>query len=91
MTPVFFVFQDGSCRINLGLSGNGDTVVALSSEIDIVVPRKSDKVKIMGGAQRGSTGKLIGIDGSDGIVKEDATFEVKILEMNILAKVAQSG
>lgn len=90
MTPVFFVFQDGSCRINLGSSGNGDTVVALSSEIDIVVPRKSDKVKIMGGAQRGSTGKLIGIDGSDGIVKEDATFEVKILEMNILAKVAQS-
>lgn len=85
------VLPDGSCRINLGLSGNGDTVVALSSEIDIVVPRKSDKVKIMGGAQRGSTGKLIGIDGSDGIVKEDATFEVKILEMNILAKVAQSG
>ncbi|KAG5544136.1 hypothetical protein RHGRI_016773 [Rhododendron griersonianum] len=85
------VLPDGSCRINLGSSGNGDTVVALSSEIDIVVPRKSDKVKIMGGAQRGSTGKLIGIDGSDGIVKEDATFEVKILEMNILAKVAQSG
>ncbi|XP_058218141.1 putative transcription elongation factor SPT5 homolog 1 isoform X2 [Rhododendron vialii] len=84
------VLPDGSCRINLGSSGNGDTVVALSSEIDIVVPRKSDKVKIMGGAQRGSTGKLIGIDGSDGIVKEDATFEVKILEMNILAKVAQS-
>ncbi|KAG5526318.1 hypothetical protein RHGRI_032561 [Rhododendron griersonianum] len=84
------VLSDGSCRINLGSSGDGDTVIALSSQIDLVVPRKSDKVKIMSGALRGSTGKLIGVDGSDGIVKQDATFEVRILEMNILAKVAQS-
>lgn len=65
-------------------------MIALSSQIDLVVPRKSDKVKIMSGALRGSTGKLIGVDGSDGIVKQDATFEVRILEINILAKVAQS-
>ncbi|KAH7833278.1 hypothetical protein Vadar_004736 [Vaccinium darrowii] len=84
------VLSDGSCRINLGSNGNGNTVIAHPTEIDLVVPRKSDKVKIMSGAQRGSTGKLIGIDGSDGIVKEDATLEVTILEMNILAKVAQS-
>ncbi|KAF7125062.1 hypothetical protein RHSIM_Rhsim12G0009500 [Rhododendron simsii] len=84
------VLSDGSCRINLGSSGNGDTVIALSSQIDLVVPMKSDKVKIMSGALRGSTGKLIGVDGSDGIVKQDATFEVMILALNILAKVAQS-
>ncbi|KAI8526637.1 hypothetical protein RHMOL_Rhmol12G0011200 [Rhododendron molle] len=84
------VLSDGSCRINLGLSGDGDTVIALSSQIDLVVPGKSDKVKIMSGALRGSTGKLIGVDGSDGIVKQDATFEVRIVEINILAKVAQS-
>ncbi|KAE9454872.1 hypothetical protein C3L33_13228, partial [Rhododendron williamsianum] len=57
------VLSDGSCRINLGSSGDGDTVIALSSQIDLVVPRKSDKVKIMSGALRGSTGKLIGVDG----------------------------
>ncbi|KAL7208512.1 hypothetical protein ACSBR1_030284 [Camellia fascicularis] len=83
------VLPDGSCRIALGSSGNGEIVTALPSEIDVVVPRKSDKVKIMGGAQRGSTGKLIGVDGSDGIVKVDDTLDVKILDMNILAKLAQ--
>nr|GMD99062.1 putative transcription elongation factor SPT5 homolog 1 [Ipomoea batatas] len=48
--------------------------------------RKSDKIKIMGGAQRGTTGKLIGVDGTDGIVKIDDTLDVKILDMVILAK-----
>ncbi|KAI8021966.1 hypothetical protein LOK49_LG03G03255 [Camellia lanceoleosa] len=81
--------MDGSCRIALGSSGNGEIVTALPSEIDVVVLRKSDKVKIMGGAQRGSTGKLIGVDGSDGIVKVDDTLDVKILDMDILAKLAQ--
>ncbi|KAI8015931.1 hypothetical protein LOK49_LG05G01822 [Camellia lanceoleosa] len=84
MSPV-----DGSCRIALGSSGNGEIVTALPSEIDVVVLRKSDKVKIMGGAQRGSIGKLIGVDGSDGIVKVDDTLDVKILDMDILAKSAR--
>lgn len=42
----------------------------------------------MNGTLRGVTGKLIGIDGSDGIVKLDDTYEVKILDMVILAKLA---
>ncbi|XP_057490454.1 putative transcription elongation factor SPT5 homolog 1 isoform X2 [Actinidia eriantha] len=84
------VLPDGSCSINLGSSGNGETVTALPDEIEIVVPRKSDKIKIMGGPQRGQTGRLIGIDGSDGIVKVDEYFDVKILDMNILAKLVQS-
>lgn len=44
----------------------------------------------MGGAYRGATGKLIGIDGTDGIVKLDDTLDVKILDMVILAKQAWS-
>lgn len=44
----------------------------------------------MGGAQRGFTGKLIGVDGSDGIVKVDESLDVKILDMGILAKLVQS-
>lgn len=54
----------------------------------MVRPKKSDKIKIMNGTLRGVTGKLIGIDGSDGIVKLDDTYEVKILDMVILAKLA---
>ncbi|OVA16081.1 Transcription elongation factor Spt5 [Macleaya cordata] len=84
------VLPDGSCKVSLGSSGNGETVTALPNELEMVVPRKSDKIKIMSGAQRGATGKLIGIDGTDGIVKVDDTLDVKILDMVILAKLAQS-
>lgn len=89
MVPLTCVcLQDGSCKVALGSSGNGETVPALPTEMEMVVPKKSDKIKIMSGAQRGATGKLIGIDGTDGIVKVDDTFDVKILDMVILAKLA---
>lgn len=68
------------------MSGNGESVNAVPGEVEAVVPRKSDKIKIMGGAYRGATGKLIGIDGTDGIVKLDDSLDVKILDMVILAK-----
>ncbi|GAA0147810.1 hypothetical protein LIER_36587 [Lithospermum erythrorhizon] len=82
------LLPDGSCRIALGANGSGDTVTALPGDIDVVVPRKNDRIKIMGGAQRGATGKLIGVDGVDGIVKVDDTLDVKILDMDSLAKLA---
>ena len=86
---LVLVDQDGSCKIVLGDHGNGETITALPSEIEMVVPRKSDKIKILGGAHRGATGKLIGVDGTDGIVKLEDTLDVKILDMVILAKLAQ--
>ncbi|KAL5225364.1 hypothetical protein ABZP36_012003 [Zizania latifolia] len=82
------VLTDGSCRVALGSSGDGDIVAVLPNEVEVVRPKKSDKIKIMNGNFRGYTGKLIGIDGSDGIVKLDDTYEVKILDMVILAKLA---
>lgn len=65
--------QDGSCKIVIGSSNTGETVSAFPNEIEMVVPRKSDKIKIMGGAREGATGKLIGVKGTDGIVKVDET------------------
>ncbi|KAL4581502.1 hypothetical protein LXL04_006023 [Taraxacum kok-saghyz] len=85
------VLLDGACRVGLGTSGKGDVITANPNEIEVVVPRKSDKIKIMGGAQRGATGKLIGVDGTDGIVKVDDTLDVKILDMVILAKLPHSS
>ncbi|XP_076900340.1 putative transcription elongation factor SPT5 homolog 1 isoform X2 [Bidens hawaiensis] len=82
------VLLDGGCRVALGTNGNGEVITASPSEIEVVVPRKSDKIKILGGAQRGVTGKLIGVDGTDGIVKVDDNLDVKILDMVILAKLA---
>ncbi|KAG1327069.1 Transcription elongation factor SPT5 [Cocos nucifera] len=82
------VLMDGSCKVALESAGNKEIVTAPPSELEVVRPRKSDKIKIMNGSLRGVTGKLIGIDGSDGIVKLDDTYEVKILDMVILAKLA---
>uniref|UniRef100_A0A0E0L958 Transcription elongation factor SPT5 n=1 Tax=Oryza punctata TaxID=4537 RepID=A0A0E0L958_ORYPU len=82
------VLADGSCRVALGSSGNGEIVTVLPNELEVIRPKKSDKIKIMNGNFRGYSGKLIGIDGSDGIVKLDDTYEVKILDMVILAKLA---
>ena len=86
---LFHIFQDGSCRIVLGSSGNGETITVLPNEMDVVVPRKNNKIKIMAGVLHGVTGKLIGVDGSDGIVKVDDTLDVKILDLVLLAKLAQ--
>jgi transcription elongation factor SPT5 len=85
---VHFNLQDGSCRVALGSSGNGDVVTVLANEVEVIRPKKSDRIKILNGNFRGYTGKLIGIDGSDGIVRLDETYEVKILDMVILAKLA---
>ncbi|CAN6198378.1 unnamed protein product [Urochloa humidicola] len=82
------VLGDGSCRVALGSSGSGDMVTVLPNELEVIRPKKSDRIKILNGNFRGYTGKLIGIDGSDGIVKLDDTYEVKILDMVILAKLA---
>ena len=68
-----------------GLSGHGDLITVNPLEMEQVVPKKSDKIKVISGEFRNSTGKLIGIDGADGIVKMDDTLDVKILDMSILA------
>ncbi|KAK8579903.1 hypothetical protein V6N13_143061 [Hibiscus sabdariffa] len=80
------VLPDGSCKVALGSSGSSDIIIALPSEMEIVPPKKSDKIKIMGGSLRGLTGKLIGVDGTDGIVRIDDSLDVKILDLVILAK-----
>ncbi|XP_056861795.1 putative transcription elongation factor SPT5 homolog 2 isoform X2 [Raphanus sativus] len=80
------VFSDGSCVVALGDRGEGETVVAIQSEVRLVCPRKNERVKIVGGKHRGSLAKLIGLDGSDGIVKLDDTLDVKILNLDLLAK-----
>lgn len=74
----------------LGSNSNGESINVFPNEIEIVAPRKAEKIRIMGGTHRGATGKLIGIDGTDGIVKIDDTLDVKILDMAILAKLVQT-
>ncbi|CAN6233267.1 unnamed protein product [Urochloa humidicola] len=82
------VLPDGSCRIALGSLGNGDELIATANEVEVVRPKKNEKLKVMNGIMRGVTGKLIGVDGSDGIVRVEGSLDVKIVDMVILGKVA---
>nr|POF22490.1 putative transcription elongation factor spt5 like 1 [Quercus suber] len=82
------VLMDGSCRIVLG--DNGETMTALLDEMDVVAPWKNDKVKIMAGVQCGTTGKLIGVDGSDRIVKVDDPHDHRIVAGKALAACSNS-
>ncbi|XP_044952999.1 putative transcription elongation factor SPT5 homolog 1 isoform X2 [Hordeum vulgare subsp. vulgare] len=79
---------DGSYRVALGSSGSGDEVTALPDELEIIRPKKSDRVKIMNGAMRGVIGRLIGVDGSDVIVRVEGSLELKIVDLGILGKLA---
>ncbi|KAI5680813.1 hypothetical protein M9H77_02040 [Catharanthus roseus] len=87
------VLPDGSCRVALleGSGGNGEIITVLPTEIVPVQPKKQERLKILGGAHRGATGKLIGIDVDDGIVKLDITLDVQILDLKILAKLPAEG
>ncbi|KAJ1688274.1 hypothetical protein LUZ63_019664 [Rhynchospora breviuscula] len=80
------VLPDGSYRVAMGASGDGEIYIVTQTDVEVIRPKKSEKIKVMNGSLRGSTGKLIGVDGSDGIVKLDGSFDVKILDMNLLAK-----
>lgn len=85
---MLFPLQDGTCRVGLGSSGEGDTILVSQADMELVLPRKTDKVKIVSGENRGMTGKLMGIDGADGIVKLDESLDIRILDMSSLSKIA---
>ena len=79
-------YQDGTCRVALGSAGDGDIIMISQIEMELVPPKKTDKIKIVSGEYRGCTGKLMGIDGADGIVKLDDTLDIRILDMSCLSK-----
>jgi len=57
-------------------------------EIEVVRPAKKDRLVIVKGELQGHTGTLIGIDGTDGIVKMTTNSDIKILDLKSCAKLA---
>lgn len=47
-----------------------------------VLPKKTNKIKILLGEFSKRVGKLIGIDGTNGIVELDDTLDIKIQNIN---------
>ncbi|PIK38073.1 putative transcription elongation factor SPT5 isoform X2 [Apostichopus japonicus] len=87
------IYKHGVIR---GMSGSMCSIYLLDEDriVDVqcehlepVMPTKSDRVKVITGEDRESTGVLINIDGEDGIVKMDLGHSnIKILSLNSLAK-----
>jgi len=78
------VLSDSSCKV--WLKDLGETITLPSDFLELVVPKKRDAIKIVGGEFKGDTGTLINIDGaSDGIVKMDSNLDIKILDLHHLA------
>jgi hypothetical protein len=66
---------------------SGEEARCTRSEIETVRPsKKKDTLVIVRGELAGSTGTLIGIDGGDGIVKMTTNADIKILDLDICAK-----
>jgi len=76
-----------ACRVHLPAIGGmqGRTVVVCSDELEATPRVKNNSVIILKGERTGSTGKLLGIDRCDGIVKMDFNTDIKIEHMASLA------
>jgi transcription elongation factor SPT5 len=77
-----------SCRVALrDRDGNDlDSLPIPSSYLEPVVPAKKDRVKVIRGELKGNVGLLVGIDGSDGIVKMEPNLDIKLLALPLLAR-----
>lgn len=74
----------GMCSVFLPLE---DRTVNISPEhLSPVVPQRGDKVKVIMGEDRESTGSLLSIDSQEGVVKIDQTGDVKMLQLRYLCK-----
>nr|XP_006824005.1 PREDICTED: transcription elongation factor SPT5 isoform X2 [Saccoglossus kowalevskii] len=78
----------GMCSVFI--PDEGRVVNVHSDHLEPVMPSKQDKVKVILGEDRESTGTLINIDGQDGIVKMDqavgSDVQLKILHLGHLGK-----
>jgi len=77
---------DTSSKVKILSKADGDTISVPHEFLEPVTPAKKDKIKIIRGEFKGHTGSLIGIDGSDGIVKMEINLDIKILRLDFLAK-----
>ncbi|XP_074659963.1 transcription elongation factor SPT5-like isoform X2 [Tubulanus polymorphus] len=86
------IFQQGVIRsvnggmCSLYLAEESRVVNVASEHLEPVRPRAGDKVKVLFGEERESTGNLLSIDGAEGVVKTDQG-NLKLLNLKNLCKV----
>ncbi|GMH35712.1 hypothetical protein BSKO_03580 [Bryopsis sp. KO-2023] len=83
MCEVIVLADDGSGVLTKTKQTNSFPIKQLTP----VKPQKHDPIRVLDGEFKASTGSMIGIDGTDGIVKLDGTCDIKIMEITWLGKV----
>eukprot|EP01103_Thecamoeba_quadrilineata_P003459 TRINITY_DN1322_c0_g3_i1.p1 TRINITY_DN1322_c0_g3~~TRINITY_DN1322_c0_g3_i1.p1 ORF type:complete len:1141 (-),score=235.86 TRINITY_DN1322_c0_g3_i1:101-3355(-) len=80
------VLNESTCRVAFQ---DRNEILAISADcLTPAIPEKKHRVKVIRGRYRESTGTLIGIDQVDGIVKIDTNFDIKIIDLHSLARLA---
>ena len=77
---------EAEAAYDVTMSESAKTERVAHAEVEVVQPGKKEKLIIISGEHKGSTGTLIGIDGLDGIVKMQANGDIKILDLQSCAK-----
>ena len=77
---------EAEAAYDVTMSESAKTARVAHAEVEVVQPGKKEKLIIISGEHKGSTGTLIGIDGLDGIVKMQANGDIKILDLQSCAK-----
>ncbi|CAK8694828.1 transcription elongation factor SPT5-like isoform X2 [Clavelina lepadiformis] len=85
-TGVIRTITGGLC--NVYIDEIGRTVSVPGNNLEPVLPGKNDKVKVILGEDRETTGELISIDDKDGIVRMDHDNQLKILQLRFLGKIS---
>jgi len=74
----------GMCSVFLP---DEDRTVSIAAEhLQPVQPSRGDRVKVIMGEDRDSTGSLLSIDSQEGVVKLDQNGDVKMLQLKFLCK-----
>jgi transcription elongation factor SPT5 len=81
------VMLDQSCRVQFH-DLSGEVAFVPNDAMEPVAPNKKERLRVVRGEHKGNNGTLIGVYGQDGIVKMEATQDIKILPMTMLAKLA---
>lgn len=79
-------FQNGPCEVHLASSGK--FVLCRPPELELVIPKKTDRVKIVSGDKRGRNGSLISVQGTRGVVFFGDTLQEEEFDMSVLCKLA---
>lgn len=81
-TGVVAALEGSDCQVKIH---DGAMITVPSEDLELVPAQKNSTVIILRGDLKGMTGKLIGIDGGDGIIKMDLNFDIRIVDMPCVA------